>query len=119
MKTLLFVAAMSLASSVFAESIVRIEYGKDYSGYTHSELQRRVWDLEKAVFQLQQRVFQLEVNKPAAPTADSWVCTMKAMNETYSASGPTKAVAKNAVLEKCKAANDNSSFFCKDPKCEQ
>ena len=100
-----------------AEEIFRIEIGKDYQNYSDSDLRRRVWELERAVWQLQQRVFQLEANK--APTADSWVCTIKAMGDSYVGTGATKAVAISNAMDKCKSGRGGDGFFCKDPKCEQ
>lgn len=41
-----------ILGSANAESIFKIEYGKDYHEYTNQELQRRVWDLERVVWQL-------------------------------------------------------------------
>src|SRR5437868_5160187 len=72
-----------------AEEIFKIQIGKDYSGYTDKELKHRVWELERAVYQLQARVFQLEA-APAAP-AESWVCTISAMGDTYTGTGASQA----------------------------
>lgn len=106
----------------FAESVFRIEVGNDYKSYSHSDLQRRVWELERAVWQLQQRVFQLE-SKPVAPTpptSDSWICIVEARNKPYTGTGGSKAVAKARAMEACKGSGDsNDGFFCGQPKCEQ
>lgn len=107
---------LCFSTTVMAEEIFRIEVGRDFKQYSHSDLQRRVWDLERAVWQLQQRVFQLESK---APTADSWICTIKAMGDTYTGTGATKAVATSRAIENCKAAREGDGFFCKDAKCEQ
>lgn len=108
--------------SAQAEEVYRISIGSDYSQYSQSDLQRRVWELEKAVFQLQQKVFQLESNgsKAAAPApVDSWACTISTMGNTYTGTGASKAVATAKVIENCKAARNGDGFFCKDAKCEQ
>lgn len=117
MKLLLaFITFALLSTSVKAEEVFRIEIGKDYHRYSQSDLQRRVWELEKAVSQLQARVFQMEA-KPQ-PTNDSWVCTIKAMSDSYMGTGPTKAMATSKAMEKCRQERGDG-FFCKDPKCEQ
>jgi hypothetical protein len=98
------------------ENVFKIEIGKDFKSYTSSDLQRRVWELERAVAQLQAKVFQLEAAKPEAPK--TWVCTVSAMGEEFTGAGDTKATATNAVMENCrKSAKD--TFFCKHPKCDQ
>ena len=111
-------ALASLSATLRADDIVRIEVGKDYSHYSQSDLQRRVYDLERAVWQLQQRVFQLEASKPQ-PVADTWVCTIHAMGDTYTGTGGSKATATVKAVDNCKAAREGDGFFCKNPKCEQ
>ena len=107
-----------LSQTAFSEEIFRIEIGKDYKSYSQSDLQRRVWDLERAVWQLQQRVFQLEANKGSG-SAESWVCTIRAINDVFTGTGASKAVAISKVTDACKAGRGGDGFFCKDPKCEQ
>lgn len=120
MKLICALLLLVAASAVHADEVFRIEIGKDYSRYSQSDLQRRVWDLERAVFQLQQQVFKLETNKVvAAPTSDSWICTIKAMGGTYTGTGGSKAVATAKAVESCKAGRGGDGFFCKDAKCEQ
>lgn len=116
MKFKLRICLLVLASfNALADDVFRIEVGKDYQSYSNSELQRRVWELERAVFQMQQRMFQLEVDKPLK----SWICTIKAMNNPYTGTGATKAVAKSKAIENCKAGQKGDGFFCNDPVCEQ
>ena len=116
---ILLVLSLCWSGQASAESIFRIEMGRDYRGYSQEELQRRVWELERAVAQLQQRVFQLEVSKPAAPAADSWLCSIEAMGTTYTGTGATKAVASSSAMDKCKAGRNGDGFFCKEAKCSQ
>lgn len=101
--------------------IFKIEIGKDYSNYSDHDLRRRVWELERAVFQLQQKVFQLEMGgNSRLETTASWICKTEAMGEKFSAVGGSKAVAENAVMEKCKSSPKSSDgFHCSTPKCEQ
>jgi hypothetical protein len=118
MRTIFMSLAITLLTlnQVSAREIFRIEIGKDYGSYSDKELRERIWRLENAVFQLQQKVFQLQ-NSPYSST-NTWVCTLKALNDNFSATGATKAVAKMRVIEKCSKSRGDS-FFCKDPKCEQ
>ncbi len=104
-----------LTNFAHGESVFRIEIGNDYKNYSEADLRRRIWSLETAVVQLQEKVFELQ-EKTAQ--ADSWICTVKAMGNIYSATGGSKAVAQARVIEKCSKANDGS-FFCKTPKCEK
>ncbi len=103
--------------SVQAESIIRIEVGSSQDKYSNQELQKRVQDLERAVIQLQKRVFDLEDNKPKPQSADTWICHAKAMGETFTGTGGSKAVASNNAIEACAKVKDR--FFCKIEKCEQ
>jgi hypothetical protein len=105
------------SSQARAEEIFKIEVGSNYQQYSHADLQKRVWDLERAVWQLQQRVFQLETAKPTT-VSDSWICTVTAMNETYTGTGGSKAVATADVIKNCKNGRGGDGFFCKSPKCE-
>ncbi len=113
--TLCFLAIFSVEAS--AEEVFRIEVGKRASS-SSSELQHRVWELERAVSQLQQKVFSLENKNPTSPS-DTWLCTVKAMGNTYTGTGGSKAVAKSKAIDSCKAARGGDGFFCKDAECEQ
>jgi hypothetical protein len=101
--------------SARAEEVFKIQIGKDYTNYSDQDLRRRVWELERAVWQMQQRVYQLEADKAQAPV-DSWVCTVQAMGDTYTGTGPSKAVATANSIENCKRARGDG-FFCKNPQC--
>lgn len=114
----LVVLAVLFTVAASADEVFRIQIGKDYHGYSQSDLQRRVWELERAVYQLQQRIFQLETEKPHAPL-DTWACRIEAMGNSYQGTGPTKALASAKAIENCKAARGGDGFFCRDPKCEQ
>lgn len=116
MKFLLVFIPLFIATDTKAENVFRIEIGSDYKSYSQSDMQRRIWELERAVFQLQQRVFQLEATN--SPT-ESWICTVKAMGDTFTGTGGSKAVAKSKALENCKAARKGDGFFCKDDGCEK
>lgn len=119
LKRLLFI--MLFVSPMANAEVFKIEIGKDYNRYSDRDLRRRVWELERAVFQLQQKVFQLEMGSGSRlEVAASWICKTEAMGETFSAVGGSKAVAENAVMEKCKSAPKSSNgFHCSTPKCEQ
>jgi hypothetical protein len=106
-----------------ATDIIRIEYGKEYSRYSKDELKKRVWDLERAVWQLQQKVFELEMRGstqpvPPTPVPATWICKTSAMGQKYSATGATKAIAEDAVIEKCKKS-PGGGFHCDEPTCSQ
>jgi hypothetical protein len=99
--------------------VFKIQYGKDYNNYSDSDLKRRVWELERAVWQLQQKVFDMENSKTPVQAA-TWICKTEAMGEKFSATGTSKAVAENDVMEKCKASpKSGNGFHCKDATCAQ
>jgi hypothetical protein len=115
MRLTMIALALILSFNANCDEIFRIQVGKDYQRYSQSDLQKRVWELERAVWQLQQRVFELEGKPQTAP--DTWVCSLTAMGETFTGTGPTKALASAKAIASCKTGKD--TFFCKDPKCEQ
>lgn len=117
MKIIIAIATLFVSASLSAEPVFRIEVGNQNQPSNQSDLQRRVWELERAVHQLQARVFQLEGQKPTA--ADSWICKVTAMGTTYSGTGGSKAVASDIAIKACTSARGGDGFFCKDPKCEQ
>lgn len=99
--------------------VFKIQYGKDYSNYSDSDLKRRVWELERAVRQLQQKVFDIENSKIPSQAA-TWICKTEAMGEKLSATGASKAVAENEVMEKCKTSpKSGNGFHCSDAICAQ
>lgn len=100
-----------------AEEVFRIEFGKNYNQYSNEELKRRLWKLEQAVWQLQRKVFHLETGA-RAHVASKWVCTLSTIGNNYSATGFSRAEAKNNVIQKCTRDRGNG-LFCKNPKCEQ
>lgn len=107
-----------MSSVVYGDEVIRIEVGRNYQNYSQDDLRRRVWELERAVSQLQQKVFNLE-SKPGSG-GDSWICKTTALGEEFSATGGSRAVAKHAVMEKCKASEKSSKgFHCGTPTCEQ
>lgn len=116
----MMIAVKSYAGQVsgsVSTKIFRVEVGDDYKKYSNSDLQRRVWELERAVFQLQQRVFEMEM-AGAAPL-ETWSCTITAFGSPYIGTGETKAIASANALESCKAGNRGDGFHCKNVKCEQ
>jgi hypothetical protein len=116
----LFTALLFIAPvSANAETVFKIEIGKDYKKYSHSDLQSRVWELERAVWQLQQKVFQLENKTGNDGSSVSWLCTVEAMGTTYTGTGLSKSEAKQKAIDSCKAARGGDGFFCKEAKCEQ
>jgi hypothetical protein len=119
----LFILSLFLLNVANATDIIRIEYGKEYSSYSKDELKRRVWNLERAVWQLQQKVFELEMRGstppvPPTPGPATWICKTSAMGEKFSATGVTKAIAEDAVIEKCNKSSAGS-FHCATPTCSQ
>ncbi len=120
MKHILVILLLVICTaSSFAGEIFKIEIGKDYSNYSDSDLKRRVWELERAVWQLQQKVFEMEVGRGQTQAA-TWICKMEAMGEKFSAVGGSKAVAEDAVMEKCKASPKTANgFHCHDATCTQ
>lgn len=118
MKALLVLISLVVVGPAFADDVFRIEVGKDYRGYSDSDLRRRVWELERAVGQLQARIYHLEA-APVKTVPDEWVCSIKAMGNNYTGTGPSKALATNKVMEECKTGQKGDTFFCKDPKCEK
>lgn len=119
MKAILTVTCLLVSTSLRAEPVFRIEVGNDYKQYSQSDLQRRVWELERAVHQLQARIFQLEMEKPKVATADSWLCKVNAMGDTHVGTGGSKAVATANAISACMAARGGDGFFCKNASCEQ
>lgn len=117
MKICAIVLAALFSNGAFAEEVFRIEVGKK-SASSGTELERRIWGLERAVWQLQQKVFDLE-NKPSSPISDSWLCTVKAMGNSYTGTGGSKAVAKAKAIEACRVARGGDGFFCNEAECEQ
>ena len=115
-KFVAFLLLTFVAVTAYSEEIFKIEVGRDYKKYSNNDLQRRVWELERAVWQLQQKIYHLETHKPTA-AVDTWVCTIDAMGNTYTGTGPSKAIATMKAVESCKAGNNGSGFFCKDAKC--
>lgn len=118
----LFLILVSINS--FAGEIFKIEIGKDYNQYTDRDSKRRIWELERAVYQLQQKVFELEMGKYQPVTVKveqaSWICKTMAMGEKFSATGTSKAIADDAVMEKCKASPRSANgFHCDEATCSQ
>lgn len=117
MKLFVLLLLTFYAPQLTAKDIIKIEIGKDYNKYTNTELRERIWRLENAVWQLQREVFKLK-QSDKGNTVDTWVCTLSAMGDHFSASGPTKAAAKSEVINKC-SEKRGDGFFCKEPKCEK
>jgi hypothetical protein len=99
-----------------AEEIIRLETAKNTQGIAAVELQKRVENLEQTVLQLEQRVLLLESGKFSGET---WVCTYKAMSETYTGRGASKAVASSKGFDACKEGQKGDPIFCKEMRCEQ
>jgi hypothetical protein len=120
MKLIILAAGISLmSSSAMAAPVFKIEVGQDYTRYSDADLKRRVWELERAVWQLQQKVFDLESGKTQSSGA-TWICKTRAMGETFSAVGNSKAVAENDSLEKCKRSpKSGNGFHCSEAECSQ
>src|SRR5687767_2636984 len=106
-RAIVLLAAFVFSLSALADDVIRIEVGRDYKGYSNSELRRRMWDLERAVMQLQTRVFQLEV-KPVNVVAPirPWTCTLQSFGTTHVASESSRMAALAMVLKKCSDATN-------------
>lgn len=135
MQKLIIAVGLSFISvAANAQSDIQIKIGKDYRQYSHDELRRRVWELERTVNLLSDRLYALELRMPPAnptqvitvptqpptkPKKEEWICSTTAMGETYSATGESMAAAKHKAMEACKSAQDGRSFHCSEPKCEK
>jgi hypothetical protein len=116
----LIIILINLTSSSFAGEIFKIEFGKNYSSYSESELKKRVWELERAVWQLQQKVFEIEIGRNQGVNVANWICRTEAMGEKFTGTGGSRAVAENSVMEKCKASpRSNNGFHCHQVECSQ
>lgn len=117
--TVVYIIISSLIGSSFAGEVFKIEIGKNYKEYSDSDLKRRIWELERAVWQLQQKVYEQEMGKSSSSSA-TWICKLEAMGESFSAVGNSKAVAEDAVMEKCKSSPTTSNgFHCGKAHCSQ
>lgn len=111
---------LALSNPVFsADSVKRIEAGKDFKEYSNADLQKRVWDLEKAVEQLQEKVFELEAKPSKVVEGKKWFCKSRVMGFSYTASGNTRDEAAKATLEVCQKARRGDGLICSDPQCYQ
>lgn len=113
---------LPVSFSAFAEGWLKIDVG-DYKHYSQSDLQKRVWELERAVSQLQERVAILERENlrplPPQPQAaeKTWLCKITAMGTTYTGIGATKAIATQKAMDSCKAREN--PIFCNKVSCEE
>ncbi len=133
MKFLFILSCLFSTSVLSAREFIKIDIGQDYQKYSTSDLQKRVWELERAVDQLQEKVSRLERSgrntshviiaapekAPERPAEETWLCTVNTVNSAYSGTGTTKAIASKNALENCKKARNDDGFFCKNPTCEQ
>jgi hypothetical protein len=119
MKLALFALSFLLISfNASAGQVFKIEVGKDYGSYSDADLKRRVWELERAVWQLQQKVFDMESGAQGGSV--TWICKVEGMGEKFSAVGPSKALAENAAMEKCKQSPRTANgFHCGNASCSQ
>ncbi|MFA6237973.1 MAG: hypothetical protein WC635_11635 [Bacteriovorax sp.] len=118
-KFVLLFVSLILCQTSFSGEVFKIEIGKDYTSYSDSDLKRRVWELERAVFQLQQKVFEMQTGNSGSAAA-TWLCKMEGLGEKFSAVGGSRAVAADAVLEKCKASPKSANgFHCGEVQCSQ
>ena len=109
--TLVFLFITSIALK--ADEPIRIEIGKNYSGYSNEELRRRVWQLERAVAQLQDQVFQLAVrNETQIRNGGQWTCSIQSFGKTHVSSGISRASALAQTLKKCGDATN--PIHCKE-----
>jgi hypothetical protein len=118
---LLFVLLTKLS---FADEI-KIKPAADYQGYSHQELQKRVWELEKAVEVLQQQMnstkgapVAMDAPKPVVEGA-KWFCKIFSRAEVHAGVAFDKGSASKLALDKCKAANNGDGLFCKNMECNQ
>jgi hypothetical protein len=109
MKNIIFIIAVILISqSSFCEE-------------TDSDLKRRVTELEQSVSQLQQKVLDLQSAAINPPSTAPWLCKMTGLaGDEFSASGGSKSIAEEAVLQKCKASPRSSNgMHCRSSYCNQ
>jgi hypothetical protein len=119
MKKIFLGLALITSAKAFSETVFKIEIGDNNKKKVNvTDLQERVWDLERAVAQLQGKVFDLET-APQPKLAASWICSVEAMGENHTGTGATKAEASQAAISACRAERGGDTFFCKNPKCEQ
>jgi hypothetical protein len=111
MKSFIFTIIISLlliSSALIAEQMFRVHVGPEYSGHTSiSELQHRIWVLEKAVSQLQ--------------SAKQYSCYLKSdIKGTYFGTGESLIAAKGKALKACSDATKNS-IFCDESnlRCDE
>lgn len=99
--------------------IIRIEVGEREKSGSNSEMQYRVWMLERAVAQLQARVFELELGKSSnTPESQMTTCYIRTpFDGTFTATEATETAAKAKAMEKCAAKANSIHCSERDAKC--
>lgn len=122
-----FPALFSFPLQLLASETTAIAPGKDYKKYSHEELQKRVWQLEKAVQELQeiskkqaeQTTAIIETAKAKEKAASTqWTCYIRTTS-FFVSTDPTKELATKNALEKCRT--NGPAMHCKESyvKCEE
>lgn len=126
-KFLIILFSLSLSLHASATETPVIQPGKDYKKYSHEELQKRVWQLEQAFQQLQenskkqaeQTTSLIETAKAKEKASSTqWTCYIRTSG-FFASSDPTKELATQNALEKCR--NNSAPIHCKEAyvKCDE
>jgi hypothetical protein len=116
MKSVISFLLVVIACSFGQAEVIRIDIGKD-KGSSQTELERRVWFLERAVRQLQDRIYDLEADKSKPVAANPmFTCQIESFGKMFSATEPTKMAAKAKVLNEC--ADATNAIHCEKDKVE-
>ncbi len=116
MKKLALVFCVLISSSLALAEVIRIDIGQS-KGSSHSDLERRVYHLERAVRQLQDRIYDLESDKSKPVAANMWTCSLESMGKVHTATEPTQMAAKAKVLKICAAASNAVHCDKEDVEC--
>lgn len=115
MKTLFLLICLFMMGSLSKADVIKIEIGKE-KGSSSSDLERRVWYLERAVRQLQDRIYDLESDK-GNPVKGMFTCQISSFGKSFSATEPTEMAAKAKVLKQCADASNAIHCEKKDVEC--
>ena len=116
MKKLALVLCVLISSSLAFAEVITIDIGQS-KGSSHSDLEKRVYRLERAVRQLQDRIYDLESDKSKPVAAATWTCSIDSMGKVYTATEPTQMAAKSKVLKQCAAGSNSVHCSKEDVEC--
>lgn len=115
MKTLFLLICVFMMASIAKADVIKIEIGKE-KGSSSSDLERRIWHLERAVRQLQDRIYDLESDN-RNPGKGMFTCQITSFGKSFSATEPTQMAAKAKVLKECADATNAIHCDKKDVEC--